>query len=323
MAAKPRWAGRMMHASWWSGFLTGFSLLVLALIFHISIYSPRESLEQQYTRSLQNRVLSKATSALSSDPIERDRPSSGGLASNNYNVGELDHLKRRQMVAFNDYVKMYGRQPPRGFDKWVEYAASRLCRFDQGAYAMMEDSLAPFRKNRPKSSLVRAAFEKLDNAALISVRNGVVSGFDAKGPVNNSEFYYNKIMEFAPHVPDLDLITNSLDEPRVWWPEPLAAELEEQISKGLLTVNEAFGEHGCRATYELQKWRDLHAFVVSPRKDRVVIHEQAPVASFSGIPGCFADFRLPNHMSVPHHGECSPSEYGNSIPWGEKVSLWF
>lgn len=305
----------MMHASWWSGFLTGFSLLVLALIFHISIYSPRESLEQQYMLSLQNRILSTATSIGRGASTQNDSLPLYGNASN-----ELDHLRARQMVAIEDYIEMYGREPPRGFEKWVEFAASRLCRFDKEAYAMLEDSLAPFRQKRPKTSMVRAAFEKLDNAALISVRNGAVVQCDTKGPVNNSEFYFNKINEFAPHLPDLDLITNSLDEPRVWWPEALPAELEEQINNGSLTVNEAFGVHGCQATYELQKWRDLHAFVASPRKDRVVVHEQAPVASFSGIPGCFADFRLPNHMSVPHHGDCAPSEYENSIPWGEKVS---
>lgn len=226
-------------------------------------------------------------------------------------------------AAVKDYVKMYRRQPPRGFDEWVQYATSRLCRKDREAYAMMEDELAPFRDLRPRSSMVRAAFKELDSVALISVRNGSVVERNVSGPIDYSEFYFKKISEFAEHVEDLDLIINSLDEPRVWWPEPLTAELEDQIKDSSITVHEALGQHGCQATDKLKTWHDLHAFLIYPETS--TLHELAPVVSFSKIAGCFADLLLPSHFSAStedllHHGNCAPLAQSNLIPWDEKVS---
>ena len=268
-------------------------------------------------------VMSILLAALSLGPKPSSLKTLAYLKPGNTSTSTAKTIGSQHYAAFKEYVEMYGRQTPRGYDKWVDYATSRQCRLDKEAYAMMEDALAPFRENGPKTSMIRSVFKKLDSVGFISIRNGSVI---VNGPINYSDFYFKKVSEFAVHVPDLDLIINLLDEPRVWWPEHLPPELEKQIQNGSLEVSEAFAQHGCQATDELKKWREVHAFVAFPQRGRAILHELAPVVSFSGIPGCFADFRMPSHYSIiaeglSHHGLCAPSAQENLIPWDEKVSV--
>lgn len=177
------------------------------------------------------------------------------------------------------------------------------------------------RRNRPTPATVRAGFEKLDSVSLISVRNGYVTEVKSRGPIEFGDYYAGKIGTFAAYLPDMDIIANSLDEPRVWWPEPLPQALQTQLDKGTINTTHAFKQHGCQRTAALSRWHDLHSFVVAPHPNRSIVHELVPIMSFSSIPGCFADIRVPNRYSMVHHGQCAPDGTANAIPWEEKLPV--
>lgn len=231
-------------------------------------------------------------------------------------------------MALQAYIAAYNRSPPEGFEAWVDFAEARHCALDPEAYSGLERDLALHRERPPTHESVRAAFQKLDNVVLLSLHKGEVSGTFGKGLAGADifstwpvDYYAYKIKEFASLVPDFEILLNILDEPRVWWPEPLPSRLQRQLDRGTITPVQAFREHGCHATESLSRWHVLHAYAIAPRQDRPIIHQLAPVLSFSSIPRCFADIMVPHQHAEIHHGKCAPSCPQNAIPWDEKVRL--
>ncbi|PWY72406.1 hypothetical protein BO70DRAFT_320783 [Aspergillus heteromorphus CBS 117.55] len=120
--------------------------------------------------------------------------------------------------AVTEYRNRYNMHPPPHFDKWFQFAKSRGVRLID-EYDSIYHSLLPFWALEPKTIRERAR-ETLgfDNSMIgVLIRNGTVSL--AEGGAY--EQYWQRsatvkmIKSFSEHLPDMDLVFNALDEPRV------------------------------------------------------------------------------------------------------------
>ncbi|PYH95004.1 putative capsule-associated protein CAP1 [Aspergillus ellipticus CBS 707.79] len=120
--------------------------------------------------------------------------------------------------AVNEYRSRYKLHPPPHFDKWFQFTKSRGVQLID-EYDSIYHSLLPFWALEPKTIRERAR-ETLgfDNSMIgVLIRNGTVSL--AEGGAY--EQYWQRsatvkmIKSFSEHLPDMDLVFNALDEPRV------------------------------------------------------------------------------------------------------------
>lgn len=228
--------------------------------------------------------------------------------------------------ALRTYRLVYRREPPWGYDAWVQYAVNRRCRVDSEVYRGIDESLAPFRQNPPSRATLRKAYDELDDVGFITIRNGSVTQYIIKGRYGNFDRgdAKNRSTEFAAFLPDMDILVNMNDNPRVWWPEPLPELLQARLDSGELDFKSAFKEHGCRATDFLSRWHALYSFAIQPFSHSPLVHYQVPMVSFATIKGCFADVSLPRGVySYLHHGQCAPKVEQNDITWQDKITALY
>jgi hypothetical protein len=150
--------------------------------------------------------------------------------------GHASNLLARQATtmesAISEYQRRYRRDPPPGYEKWYEFAKSHhsliIDDFDS-----IERSLAPFRKMTP-GQLVRAMDEANDrmdpHIRRCSFKNGSYTG-DCDYMGRNIDELLEPVRD---GIPDVELLINLLDEPRLLLPsrEPDEAQLtgEKQVS---------------------------------------------------------------------------------------------
>ncbi|KAJ5157007.1 uncharacterized protein N7482_008107 [Penicillium canariense] len=121
--------------------------------------------------------------------------------------------------AIWEYRKRYRQHPPPGFDKWFEYAVNRssiiIDDFDQ-----IYENLLPFRAIRPaeiREMTQKLATNPFNDLGAISIRAGQVRVQEGIKPTHAwmVKGAAQMIENFAQHLPDMDLVFNLNDEPRV------------------------------------------------------------------------------------------------------------
>lgn len=139
--------------------------------------------------------------------------------------------------AAREYRKRYRQHPPPGFDKWFEYAINRssviIDDFDQ-----IHENLLPFRAISPatiRDTTHKLATNSFNDLGAISIRKGQVRVQEGIRPthawmVNGAA---DMIENFAQHLPDMDLVFNLNDEPRVAvpWEKMLLLKQEAQAQE--------------------------------------------------------------------------------------------
>ncbi|KAJ5803567.1 uncharacterized protein N7503_006017 [Penicillium pulvis] len=136
--------------------------------------------------------------------------------------------------AVFEYRNRYHQHPPPGFDKWYEYATHRssviIDDFDE-----LHKNLLPFRSVLPRE--LREATQKLatnpfNDLGGISIRDGKPRVQEGIKPTHAwmVQGAAQMIENFSEHLPDMDLVFNLNDEPRVavpWeriWPHKRTAK---------------------------------------------------------------------------------------------------
>ncbi|KAJ5106578.1 hypothetical protein N7456_003253 [Penicillium angulare] len=139
------------------------------------------------------------------------------------NAGQqFDHTRSRQSTslaqAVKEYKRRYNMHPPPHFDKWFKFAQSKgvqlIDEFDS-----IYHSLLPFWAVNP-ATLRRRARDSLgfDNAMLgVLIRDGKVtlSKTGEDDPDWQREATVAMMADFVKYLPDMDLVFNAHDEPRV------------------------------------------------------------------------------------------------------------
>lgn len=134
----------------------------------------------------------------------------------------FDHVRSRQSKtlaeAVQEYKRRYKMHPPPNFDKWFNFAQSKgvqlIDEFDS-----IYHSLLPFWALNPQTIRERAR-ETLgfDNAVLgLLVRDGKVSLTEGGGEWQR-DATAGMMRDFVQYLPDMDLVFNTHDEPRVVLP---------------------------------------------------------------------------------------------------------
>ena len=113
-------------------------------------------------------------------------------------------------AAERDYIKLRGRRPPPGFDKWFRYAQEHDAVIVEGFFDRIYDDLNPFWAVAP-IDIRRPAREWYHR---ISIRNGnVTQHTDEDRPWLN---LWADLIQYIGHLlPDLDLAMNEMDESRM------------------------------------------------------------------------------------------------------------
>ncbi|PYH43246.1 uncharacterized protein BP01DRAFT_375623 [Aspergillus saccharolyticus JOP 1030-1] len=135
---------------------------------------------------------------------------------------EFDQVRTRQSKtlsqAVKEYRRRYGMHPPPHFDKWFQFAQAKGVQLID-EYDTIYHSLLPFWALEPKTIRGRA-HETLgfDNSMIgVLVRNGSVSL--TEGGTDEQKWQRSAtaqmISSFAEYLPDMDLVFNAHDEPRV------------------------------------------------------------------------------------------------------------
>ncbi|KAF9895382.1 capsule-associated protein CAP1 [Aspergillus nanangensis] len=128
------------------------------------------------------------------------------------------HQSKTLGDAVDEYRNRYGMNPPPHFDKWFHFAQSKGCQLID-EYDTIYHSLLPFWALEPKTIRERA-HEALgfDNSMLgVLIRDGKVTHVEGGTEEQRwqREATSGMLEEFIQYLPDMDLIFNAHDEPRV------------------------------------------------------------------------------------------------------------
>ncbi|EPS39268.1 hypothetical protein H072_6956 [Dactylellina haptotyla CBS 200.50] len=128
------------------------------------------------------------------------------------NTRKFEKLLARQSKtpeeAIKAYKKRYSRDPPPGFSKWVRYAlAQKSAIIDD--YDIIEERLAPFRAISPfdLDRRIKAWTVTADAFETIKIRDGKYA--------EGGEQFKTSVDDIVDQLPDMDVLLNWLDEPRI------------------------------------------------------------------------------------------------------------
>ncbi|OXG27210.1 hypothetical protein C367_02639 [Cryptococcus neoformans Ze90-1] len=135
----------------------------------------------------------------------------------------LSRQSRTLEEAVREYVRRYGRQPPKGFDKWWDFAMQHsLVLPDE--YDRINLDLAPFLA-LPKSEMMRR-MEMVDNMAetfTLVVQNGSVDieikdqgGLRWGGTLPRARDTASLLRGFSDHLPDMRATFSIFDQPQIY-----------------------------------------------------------------------------------------------------------
>ncbi|KXT11646.1 hypothetical protein AC579_7036 [Pseudocercospora musae] len=139
----------------------------------------------------------------------------------------LQRQSRTLRQATREYIRRYQRSPPPGFDKWFEYAtAHKSPIIDE--YDVLDDSIAPLlaRSGLEVLESVQATLESSVNVWSCQIRKGALdSECEHFGEVFLRLFANERIMS---NIPNVQLIVNGLDEPRVVLDRRTSSRIHQQ-----------------------------------------------------------------------------------------------
>jgi hypothetical protein len=153
-------------------------------------------------------------------------------------VGLLGKRSLSVEQAAHRYRERRGRHPPPGFDVWFDAAKRKNAIIVEEFFDRIHHDINPFWALDPLE-VRRQAHEQ---PQLIRVRGGKAD-FITDDP-NRPEWiqlWTKLVQEMMPHLPDLDMVINVMDESRVLVPWETTAEhvVKEQRSRVLFPVHEA------------------------------------------------------------------------------------
>ncbi|KAI0484033.1 lipopolysaccharide-modifying protein [Xylariaceae sp. FL0804] len=156
------------------------------------------------------------------------------------------------------YRERRGRHPPPGFDKWFEAAQSMDAIIVESFFDRVYHDINPFWGADPLEMRRRA--HMLPH--VIRVRDGKIARLEGDGKESNErvELWSKLVQEMLPHLPDLDMAVNVIDESRILvpWENVTDYIVEERNSRarGNLPPSETTAEYTSYADLdaEWERW---------------------------------------------------------------------
>jgi hypothetical protein len=146
--------------------------------------------------------------------------------------------------AVHNYQARYKRNPPPGFDIWYDYAVNRSCIIID-EYDQIHNDLLPFYSLSPeqiRQLTWEIASNQWNEASGLRIRDGNAIVQDNVVPTHRwmIEGVATFINSFAQHLPDMDLVFNINDEPRVVAPFSKLRDAREAGRRVALTGKESW-----------------------------------------------------------------------------------
>ncbi|KAJ7331419.1 hypothetical protein DFH08DRAFT_1083922 [Mycena albidolilacea] len=215
------------------------------------------------------------------------------------------------------YILKNNRPPPPNFDKWFTFARENKCLIDD--YDQIHQDFEPFYRIWEKNSthfqnMIRMGLDMVipdsrpDGLTNIAITDGKVSAPNDRTYFDNE--WRDRIAKFAHILPDMDVLVNGHDEPRVMFNTQdsdarlAATELRDNKPFRISPINtsEFFTHHsGCSYV------NDNRGFGASSLQDVGFIHSSSssgfttdlwPMLSFTKIPLCFSDILFPSQIGA-------------------------
>lgn len=138
---------------------------------------------------------------------------------------EVDDLLKKQTrdvrAAAVEYRKRRGRHPPPGFQAWFDFAQEREAIIIEEFFDQIYHDLSPFWGLDPHHLKHQAKF--FEKTIKVRERNATSSHHAVW-----TDIWLDMIQSIAPHLPDMDIPVNTMDEPRLTVPWEIINELIEK-----------------------------------------------------------------------------------------------
>ncbi len=207
----------------------------------------------RYTTSISS-YLSNVLSNVHSDFHSRPPAYDAHNVSNNHPIDRLIRethsvlgrlLEKRSETleqAAQRYRERRGRHPPPGFDTWFAEAKKQNAVVVEDFFDRIYHDLTPL------WALVPLDLRRQTNKQpyVIRVRNGVVEeDMESDTPFSRADQWTKLVKEMMPHIPDLDMPINQMDESRVMVPWEKINEYVgmERAQRGFIEAHEAITEY--------------------------------------------------------------------------------
>lgn len=160
--------------------------------------------------------------------------------------------------AASKYRQRRGRHPPPGFDAWFKYATKKK------AIVVEEFFDRVYHDTNPLWALDPLEMRKnvKNQPFMVRVRKGkVFPEVESHDVPYRVEQWVKLVQEMSPHIPDLDMFVNVMDEPRTLVPFQTMSKYvaEEQKKRRLIPVEEAVNKYsGLGAAKDWAEWHDPH-----------------------------------------------------------------
>lgn len=176
---------------------------------------------------------------------------------------------------------------------WFQYALDNGCSLDSSDYTRISTDLARFKGAMVNFSLAST----WDNLEVIQISDGKVSTLSGK-----DVFFFKAVFAFAEHLPDMTLLVNELDEPRVLHANPTR---KRNFSPKVFRYNKGFNSYlpndngdvsdllKASCDRDISSFQNQHSISLGPASFSATANRW-PIFSFSTIEGCFDDIIIPN-----------------------------
>ncbi|KAK5655659.1 hypothetical protein OQA88_5592 [Cercophora sp. LCS_1] len=152
------------------------------------------------------------------------------------------------------YRERRGRHPPPGFDKWFEVALEKNAVIVEEFFDRIHHDINPFWGLEPHDIRARSYGQPF----VVRVRDGKVKAVTDEHEEHFRLRQWKKLVQEVPHLPDMDIYVNHMDESRVMvpWEEVAKYVVAEQKTRGLISPSDAITDYGGMADVETSERYD-------------------------------------------------------------------
>ncbi|KAJ7828388.1 glycosyl transferase family 90-domain-containing protein [Mycena olivaceomarginata] len=258
---------------------------------------------------------------------------------------QIEQLFDRQSTTLEEAVARYvlrnGRQPPRNYDQWYTFAKRHECLIDE--YAQIQRDFEPFYQLAQKDPKFFA--KMVNRGTKIAVRDNMgLRTFKVEKKVASTTDGFTSnydggwmflLQNISASLPDMNLVFNHRDEPRV----AFDARIPNTLNEGLTVDDVAPFFNQPRPTSKfytdekhclfpsgpngfLTYANDANSFLLySASADFTT--DLYPVLSQTKIYPCFADILFPSEFHYPRAYNSPKYAYPDNVPWDEKKPVLY
>ncbi|KAJ7259772.1 glycosyl transferase family 90-domain-containing protein [Mycena rebaudengoi] len=285
-------------------------------------------------------IPSSSTPPMAPDPPKEEEPPDPVVIAAQL---EVDALFDRQSSTLKEAAARYSlktdRPPPRGFDKWFDFAKQKSCLIDD--YDQIHRDFEPFYQLAQDDPLwfqqrLDVILDMVKNSNPRGISKMVVENGILQIPNKRPSWFWNSwpntFRRFTASVPNMTFVVNGQDEPRVVFnyrelgAQDRAFNLTDETPFSIApnSTSEFFnGQSGCNVLARPDGFTesangDISFFLSSASTGFTT--DLFPIFSITKISPCFSDILYPSEYYYSSSLWSPKYIYPNNIKWSDKQS---